>query len=1028
MKRIGALGRVAGTAARYAFPIRYAPLYSRWLARQPIFGAELGGLLLVMFGVLGADFGLGNLFWHERPWTQFLAGASVAALALLLWFLSFLRHPDPAALAADGAIALRMADPVAWRSPAAGSVPIPAGPAGWLRTWLAAIWLPMGVLLLARPMVESAVALAHARRPTVPGAWPLPLGAWLVAAAALLALGWAERRGASWRWRPWHGVAVVGAAVALVNALAAIGPARGAVTAVMALCVVLAELALAAFLTHDRPLLRIGLALGLLLAIGWTNGAPDKLRYPGLEPYYGAGSLVNLEHATAPQGLAPAVAATRAPGARPAPKAPAATPAASGPPPVVGEAEARGAKARRGRGADAIGAGRYREAIAEFDESARLDPRPGPLARARAGRCESRFRLGDLDGAIADGDEAIRLEPAFARPFGPLVAQIHAARGAVRVKSQAFGPALGDFDAAALLDPGRASYLRSRAGVRHLMGDFRGAIADDDAAIRLDPADAAAFGGRGEARLLTGDFAGALADLDAAIRLDPASRYHLARARAREDLGDLAGARADLDEEVRLRPDSAPSRFHRAQFLSRRQELPAAKTDLDAAIGMDLMNPEYLTARADTLDRQGNPDLAARDRARSARRIEWANAIAEAHAPAPPAPEGAVDDRGSLEAWREAVAGPGPGAPRPVMVVVATSGGGIAAAYWTARCLARVEAEVPDFPRRVRVVTGASGGMLGAALYVARLQPPPARRTAAELDAIADDLAKDSLTPAVRQMLLYDLPSILNPLPQRHDRGRALEDAWAENSRGDTDQPLSRLAGGERAGWRPSPILSPMMVEDGALLLISNLDLDRLGGNIELFRQFPRARLALTIGTAVRMNAAFPFVTPGVNLPTDPPRRVVDAGYLDNYGVGLACAWIERHRGWLLANTSGVVLVQIRAYPTVDRPGPAGAFDRVRAGLQFLTTPTEGVGTSRLRTMLDRNDERVRRLADWFNDDEAPPFFETVVFEGDDSAPLGWSLTAADRKRLDDALKSNRLEPEFAKLIGSLRRTPPPAR
>ena len=40
------------------------------------------------------------------------------------------------------------------------------------------------------------------------------------------------------------------------------------------------------------------------------------------------------------------------------------------------------------------------------------------------------------------------------------------------------------------------------------------------------------------------------------------------------------------------------------------------------------------------------------------------------------------------------------------------------------------------------------------------------------------------------------------------------------------------------------------------------------------------------------MSATFPFASPAVSLPMDVPRRVVDAGYYDNYGVDLATSWI----------------------------------------------------------------------------------------------------------------------------------------
>ena len=37
---------------------------------------------------------------------------------------------------------------------------------------------------------------------------------------------------------------------------------------------------------------------------------------------------------------------------------------------------------------------------------------------------------------------------------------------------------------------------------------------------------------------------------------------------------------------------------------------------------------------------------------------------------------------------------------------------------------------------------------------------------------------------------------------------------------------------------------------------------------VELFRLFPAARDTFQVGTAARVNASFPFVSPGVSLPT----------------------------------------------------------------------------------------------------------------------------------------------------------------
>ena len=170
-------------------------------------------------------------------------------------------------------------------------------------------------------------------------------------------------------------------------------------------------------------------------------------------------------------------------------------------------------------------------------------------------------------------------------------------------------------------------------------------------------------------------------------------------------------------------------------------------------------------------------------------------------------------------------------------------------------------------------------------------------------------------------MVLGDLVALFGFGRQDNDRGTALEKAWEERPAqgrgiflgGGLGTQFQGLASGEQDGWRPSLIISPTIVEGGNRLLISNLALEGLGGGYEFFRLFPGADLKLS--TALRMNAAFPYVSPAVNLPTRPLRRVIDAGYLDNYGIDLATEWLERHKEWLVNNLERVILVQLRAYP-----------------------------------------------------------------------------------------------------------------
>jgi hypothetical protein len=278
---------------------------------------------------------------------------------------------------------------------------------------------------------------------------------------------------------------------------------------------------------------------------------------------------------------------------------------------------------------------------------------------------------------------------------------------------------------------------------------------------------------------------------------------------------------------------------------------------------------------------------------------------------------------------------------RPKLVLVAVSGGASRSAYWTAVVLDRLEKTLPGFGRRVRIISGASGGMLGTACYVTyRRDVAMAKAKEPQPACNPDDLAPwvpsswvemmplNSLDDVAGFIALSEIWKALWPTHQYEDRGIVLEKSWPI-----LRYPLTNLAGLEREGLIPSLIFSPMMVDDGRRLMISNLDLfldekgharpmllaggpqinysfskdmpDGVGNHLfslsgmELYRLFPQGR-GLFLSTAVRMSATFPYVSPAVNLPSLPPRRVVDAGYYDNYGIQVATAWIKQNcQQWL---------------------------------------------------------------------------------------------------------------------------------
>ncbi len=407
-----------------------------------------------------------------------------------------------------------------------------------------------------------------------------------------------------------------------------------------------------------------------------------------------------------------------------------------------------------------------------------------------------------------------------------------------------------------------------------------------------------------------------------------------------------------------------------------------------------------------------------------------------------------LDSRAVLDKWLSR------GGKRPLFVVAA-DGGGIRAGVWTMTVLRQLEDDIPKFPDHVRLITGASGGMLGAGFYVASLREEPEGHHYLEKELNRDCLVqwtgRDGLGLLVRQLVFGDLFSPPALFPKSH-RGHALELAWQANTRpwsgrarpphtydGVLSTAFVDLKSGEDEGWRPSLVVSPMIIEDGRRLLISNLSLEKLTRiplptptpisvlqAVEFFRMFPDAS-KLRLSSAIHMNAAFPYVSPPVELPTVPARHVLDAGFYDEHGVDLATTWLWLHREWIEANVSGVALLQIpdsRSLRAKEAPSLAQPKWWQR-GAAELIGPAQALHSGWSSGQAFRNDQLLRVVGAFFNRADRPDFFRTFVFEpdagplhqsrgakllsalvgrGEDDADqdvaLSWRLTTAELERL----------------------------
>jgi hypothetical protein len=392
-----------------------------------------------------------------------------------------------------------------------------------------------------------------------------------------------------------------------------------------------------------------------------------------------------------------------------------------------------------------------------------------------------------------------------------------------------------------------------------------------------------------------------------------------------------------------------------------------------------------------------------------------------------------------LDAWRANALEVNPNQ-RPVFVVVAASGGGYRASYWSALVLDRLTAGFPQarkFKPAAGLVTGASGGMVTGAYFAAMSAAglldgtsPKSLVSALDGDIIEGTKSKsgmlqrmfrnakrDSLTPVVQQLLQYDLPRSFWPMPLEHDRGSVLQEQWRLIGK----TKFNELFFGE--AFSPAIVFSPMLVNSGRPLLVSNLDLSCLATKdtqaVELFRLFPGTEGEVSLATAARMSASFPYVTPATELPVEPEQRVVDAGYYDNDGIGTAAAFLLTPdvKIWLEKHVSRVIVLRLNAFQRAsphpcsvkpDSPEALSFFDRILASLNqrytrsthWFSSPIEGAWVARDTKARFSNRQTIDALALAY----PPGFLNEVEFAFDGFAAESWHLPENELRAMRLAL------------------------
>jgi hypothetical protein len=337
------------------------------------------------------------------------------------------------------------------------------------------------------------------------------------------------------------------------------------------------------------------------------------------------------------------------------------------------------------------------------------------------------------------------------------------------------------------------------------------------------------------------------------------------------------------------------------------------------------------------------------------------------------------------------------------------------------------------------LITGASGGMIGATYFreLARLKANGDTRINLQDKKYTEAISGDLLNPLFSSFVARDLASPAQKFKVGNyeyikDRGYAFEQKLSENTHGLLNRQLKDLVQDEKNARIPLILFSSVITRDSRTMMISTqplrflmrpeydstrlsmMDPDAIDFCSFFYKQNP---MNLRLLTALRMNATFPYVLPNVWLPTKPVIDVMDAGFRDNFGEQTAARFLNVFREWILKNTGGVVLIQIRDRKTGGWENPYESTDIT----EIITKPLLLLQYNWYK-MQEYNQDDLLSLTE----DVMGPSFYKLTFQYSpknavDGAALNFHLTRQEKLDIANAVNTPENQKVFKKASSLLK-------
>lgn len=402
-----------------------------------------------------------------------------------------------------------------------------------------------------------------------------------------------------------------------------------------------------------------------------------------------------------------------------------------------------------------------------------------------------------------------------------------------------------------------------------------------------------------------------------------------------------------------------------------------------------------------------------------------------------------------LEKWRSKF----DSSANPKMVFVCVSGGGQRAALWALNSLQKIDKSTSGkLMDHSMLMTGASGGLIGASYY----REMVLRHKQGLIDDLyseeyIDRMASDNLNAIIFSLLMNDVFANFqdfnyNGLTYPKDRGFSFENQLNKNTNHFLDKPIKDYKEAEANSEIPMMILAPTIINDGRKLYIASQNVsylmnsidstygkDKING-VEFKRLFENQGAEdLRFLSGLRMSAAFPYITPNVTLPSEPPIDIMDAGVTDNFGISDAVQFIYAFKDWVAANTGGVIILSLRDSEK------DGAIER-KKNLSLVDKTTMPISSiyQNFESLQDiTNDNKLDFAKSWFKGsiDRIDIQYNPKSLNGNNSnesdslklikskrASLSWRLTSKEKKSITQNINSEANQKEISKLIELLSR------